>query len=252
MINFKNKKILITGATGGIGKALVEKFVSLEGNVLATGTKTEKLEMLKKDFPNISILKFDISDHSKVEEFIENVSSQLSGLDILVNNAGINKDNLSLRMKEEEWKKVIDVNLGSTFLLCKHAIKKMLKSKYGRIVNITSVVGHTGNLGQANYAASKAGIIGMSKSLAIEYAKKNITINCVSPGFIQSKMTENIVESIKAVLTSRIPMAKLGTGEDVSNTVAFLSSDAASYITGETIHVNGGMYMGWQSWVLIY
>jgi 3-oxoacyl-(acyl-carrier-protein) reductase len=244
MINFKNKKILITGATGGIGKALVEKFVSLEGNVLATGTKTEKLEMLKKDFPNISILKFDISDHSKVEEFIENVSSQLSGLDILVNNAGINKDNLSLRMKEEEWKKVIDVNLGSTFLLCKHAIKKMLKSKYGRIVNITSVVGHTGNLGQANYAASKAGIIGMSKSLAIEYAKKNITINCVSPGFIQSKMTENIVESIKAVLTSRIPMAKLGTGEDVSNTVAFLSSDAASYITGETIHVNGGMYMG--------
>ena len=244
MINFKNKKILITGATGGIGKALVEKFVSLEGIVLATGTKTEKLETLKKDFPNISILKFDISDHSKIEEFIENVSSQLSGLDILVNNAGINMDNLSLRMKEEEWKKVIDVNLGSTFLLCKYALKKMLKNKYGRIVNITSVVGHTGNLGQANYAASKAGIIGMSKSLAIEYAKKNITINCVSPGFIQSKMTESIVESIKAVLTSRIPMAKLGTGEDVSNTVAFLSSEAASYITGETIHVNGGMYMG--------
>ena len=244
MINFKNKKILITGATGGIGKALVKKFVSLEGVVLATGTKTEKLETLKKDFPNISILKFDISDHSKIEEFIENVSSQLSGLDILVNNAGINMDNLSLRMKEEEWKKVIDVNLGSTFLLCKYAIKKMLRNKYGRIVNITSVVGHTGNLGQANYAASKAGIIGMSKSLAIEYAKKNITINCVSPGFIQSKMTENIVESIKAVLTSRIPMAKLGTGEDLSNTVVFLSSDAASYITGQTIHVNGGMYMG--------
>ena len=120
----------------------------------------------------------------------------------------------------------------------------MIKNKYGRVVNFTSVVGHTGNLGQANYAASKAGIIGMSKSLAIEYAKKNITINCVSPGFIQSRMTDNIVESIKAVLTSRIPMAKLGTGEDVSNTVAFLSSDAASYITGETIHVNGGMYMG--------
>ena len=176
MINFKNKKILITGATGAIGKALVEKFVSLEGNVLATGTKTEKLETLKKDFPNISILKFDISDHSKIEEFIENASSLLSGLDILVNNAGINMDNLSLRMKEEEWKKVIDVNLGSTFFLCKYAIKKMLKNKYGRIVNVTSVVGHTGNLGQANYAASKAGIIGMSKSLAIEYAKKNIQI----------------------------------------------------------------------------
>ncbi len=244
MINFKNKKILVTGATGGIGKALVQKFISLEGNVLATGTKTEKLDALKKEFPNINVLKFDISDHSKIEEFIENVSSQLVGLDILVNNAGINMDNLSLRMKDDEWKKVIDLNLGSTFFLCKYGIKKMLKNKYGRIVNITSVVGHTGNLGQSNYAASKAAIIGMSKSLAIEYAKKNITINCVSPGFIQSKMTDGIVESIKAVLTSKIPMAKLGKGEDVANTVAFLSSDAASYITGETIHVNGGMYMG--------
>ena len=244
MINFKNKKILVTGATGGIGKALVQKFVSLEGNVLATGTKTEKLDALKKEFPNINVLKFDISDHSKIEEFIENVSSQLVGLDILVNNAGINMDNLSLRMKDDEWKKVIDLNLGSTFFLCKYGIKKMLKNKYGRIVNITSIVGHTGNLGQSNYAASKAAIVGMSKSLAIEYAKKNITINCVSPGFIQSKMTDGIVESIKAVLTSRIPMAKLGKGEDVANTVAFLSSDAASYITGETIHVNGGMYMG--------
>jgi 3-oxoacyl-[acyl-carrier protein] reductase len=244
MINFKDKKILITGATGGIGKALVKKIVSLEGNVLATGTKTEKLNALKEEFPNINILKFDISDHSKIEEFIENTSSQLAGLDVLVNNAGINRDNLSLRMKDEEWKKVIDVNLGATFFLCKYAIKKMLKNKYGRIVNITSIVGHTGNLGQANYAASKAAIIGMSKSLAIEYAKKNITINCVSPGFIQSNMTDKIVESIKAVLTSRIPMSKLGTGEDVSNTVAFLSSDAASYITGQTLHVNGGMYMG--------
>ena len=244
MINFKDKKILITGATGGIGKALVKKFVSLEGNVLATGTKTEKLNALKEEFPNINILKFDISDHSKIEEFIENTSSQLAGLDVLVNNAGITMDNLSLRMKDEEWKKVIDVNLGATFFLCKYAIKKMLKNKYGRIVNITSIVGHTGNLGQANYAASKAAIIGMSKSLAIEYAKKNITINCVSPGFIQSNMTDKIVESIKAVLTSRIPMSKLGTGEDVSNTVAFLSSDAASYITGQTLHVNGGMYMG--------
>ena len=244
MISFKDRKILITGATGAIGNALVKKFVSLEGKVLATGTKTEKLETLKKEFPNISVLKFDISEHSKIEGFIENVSSQLVGLDVLVNNAGINMDNLSLRMKDEEWKKVIDVNLSSTFFFCKYGIKKMLKNKYGRVVNITSVVGHTGNLGQSNYAASKAGIIGMSKSLAIEYAKKNITINCVSPGFIQSNMTDKIVESIKAVLTSRIPMSKLGSGEDVSNTVAFLSSDAASYITGQTIHVNGGMYMG--------
>ena len=243
MINFKNKKILITGATGGIGNALVKKFLSLDGTVLATGTNSERLDVLKKEFPALNVLKFDISDHSKIEDFIENVASQLVGLDVLVNNAGIAMDNLSIRMKDEEWKKVIDVNLSSTFYLCKHAIKKMLKNKYGRIVNITSIVGHTGNLGQANYSASKAGMVAMSKSLAIEYAKKNITVNCVSPGFIQSKMTDRIVESIKAVLTSRIPMSKLGTGEDVSNTVAFLSSDAAAYITGETIHVNGGMYM---------
>ena len=243
MINFKNKKILITGATGGIGKALVKKFLSLEGNVFATGTKIENLENLKKEFPSIKILKFDISDHDKIEEFIENANSQLGGLDVLVNNAGKNMDNLSLRMKIDEWKKIIDINLTSTFLLSKNAIKKMLKTKYGKIVNITSIVGHTGNLGQSNYSASKAGIIGMSKSLAIEYAKKNINVNCVSPGFIQSKMTDNIVENIKTILTSRIPMSKLGTGDDVANTVAFLASDAASYITGETIHVNGGMYM---------
>ena len=243
MIDFKNKKILITGATGGIGKALVKKFTSLEGNVLATGTKNEKLDLLKKEFPEINILKFDISEHSKIEEFIENVNSQLTNLDVVVNNAGITLDNLSLRMKDEEWKKVIDINLTSTFLLAKHSIKKMLKNKFGRIVNITSIVGHTGNLGQSNYAAAKAGIIGMSKSLAIEYAKKNITVNCVSPGFVVSEMTMNIAEKVKLFLTSRIPMGKLGTGDDVSNCVAFLSSDQASYVTGETLHVNGGMYM---------
>ena len=243
MINFKNKKILVTGATGGIGNALVKKFISLGGDVLATGTKADKLDEIKKNFPNIKVKKFDISEHSRIEEFIENVSLELGGLDILINNAGINADNLSLRMKDNEWKKVIDINLTSTFLLSKNSIKKMLKTKYGRIVNITSIVGHTGNLGQANYSAAKSGLIGMSKSLAIEYAKKNITINCVSPGFIVSNMTSNIAEKVKLFLTSRIPMGKLGTGEDVSNCVAFLSSEEAAYITGETIHVNGGMYM---------
>ncbi len=243
MIDFKNKKILITGATGGIGGALVKKFVSLGGTVLATGTKDDKLDLIKKNNPNVKIKKFNLSEHSKIEGFIESSSSELGGLDVLVNNAGINVDNLSIRMKDEEWKKVIDINLTSTFLLSKYAIKSMLKNKFGRIVNITSIVGHTGNLGQANYSASKSGIVGMSKSLAIEYAKKNITINCVSPGFIISDMTENIAEKVKAFLTSRIPMGKLGTGEDVSNCVAFLSSDSASYVTGETIHVNGGMYM---------
>ena len=243
MIDFKNKKILITGATGGIGGALVKKFVSLGGTVLGSGTKTEKLDLIKKNYPTIKVKQFNISEHSAVEEFINSAASELGGLDILVNNAGVNVDNLSLRMKDEEWKKVIDTNLTSTFLLSKYAIKSMLKNKFGRVVNITSIVGHTGNLGQANYAASKAGIIGMSKSLAIEYAKKNITVNCVSPGFIVSDMTMNIAEKVKLFLTSRIPMGKLGTGEDVSNCVAFLSSDSASYVTGETIHVNGGMYM---------
>ena len=243
MINFKNKKILITGATGGIGGSLVKKFISLNGVVLGTGTKTEKLSLLQKKNSGLKVQKFDISNHSKIEEFIETASKELGGLDILINNAGINVDNLSLRMKDEEWKKVIDINLTSTFLLSKYAIKKMLKNKFGRIVNVTSIVGHSGNLGQSNYSASKAGIIGMSKSLAIEYAKKNITVNCVSPGFIISDMTNNLPEKIKEHLTSRIPMARLGNGDDVSNCVAFLSSESTSYVTGETIHVNGGMYM---------
>ena len=243
MMNFKNKKILITGATGGIGGALVKKFISLGGSVFGTGTKSEKLDILKKNNPEIKIKKFNLTEHNEIENFINLVVSELGGLDILINNAGVNVDNLSLRMKDEEWKKVIDVNLTSTFLLSKYSIKNMLKNKFGRVVNITSIVGHTGNIGQSNYSASKSGVIGMSKSLAIEYAKKNITVNCVSPGFIISDMTEAINEKIKLNLISRIPTAKLGTAEDVANCVAFLSSDLASYVTGETIHVNGGMYM---------
>ena len=243
MINLKEKKVLITGATGGIGVELVKKFSSLNSSVLATGTNSEKLNLIKNQFPSVKILKFDISEHNKIEEFIEKSTSELGGLDILVNNAGINSDNLSIRMKDDEWSKVINLNLSSTFFFCKYSIKKMLKNKYGRIINITSIVGHTGNIGQSNYSASKSGIVAMSKSLAIEYAKKNININCVSPGFIQTKMTDKINENIKDSLISKIPMSRLGTGEDVSNTVAFLSSEAASYITGETIHVNGGMYM---------
>ena len=243
MINFKNKNILITGATGGIGNDLVKKFSKLEGNILATGTNDTKLNILKNEIPKINILKFDISDHQKIPEFIDEASTILNGLDIVVNNAGINSDNLSLRMKNTEWQKVIDINLSSTFYLCKSSIKKMLKTKFGRIVNITSIVGHTGNIGQSNYAASKGGIVSMSKSLAIEYAKKNITINCISPGFIKSKMTDEINEDTKNLLISKIPMDRLGTGEDVANTTAFLCSDSAGYITGETIHVNGGMYM---------
>ncbi len=242
-MNLKNKKILITGATGGIGNCLVEKFNKLEAKIVATGTNEEKLKKLKEIYPNIFTERFKLDEHDKIEKFINDVYEKLGGIDILVNNAGITLDNLSIRLSEESWKKVIDVNLTSTFLTCKYSIKKMLKNKFGKIINITSIVGHTGNLGQANYAASKAGIIAFSKSLAIEYAKKNININCVSPGFIKSDMTDKISEEFKKTLIDKIPSGTLGTGEDVSNCVAFLASDMANYINGETIHVNGGMYM---------
>ena len=242
-MNLKNKKVLITGATGGIGNSLVDKFYNLEANIIATGTNEEKLANLKKKYPEIIIEKFKLDEHDKIEKFIEKTDDQIKGLDILINNAGITLDNLSIRLTEENWKKVLDINLTSTFLMCKYVIKKMLRRKYGKIINITSIVGHTGNLGQSNYSASKAGIVAFSKSLAIEYAKKNININCVSPGFIQTEMTEKINEEFKNILINKIPSGKLGTSEDVSNCVAFLASDMANYINGETIHVNGGMYM---------
>ena len=242
-MNLKNKKILITGATGGIGNSLIKKFNSLGSIIIATGTNEEKLNQLKKNYTNITVEKFKLDEHDKIEGFLDKVNNEIGGLDILVNNAGITLDNLSIRLSEENWKKVLDINLTSTFLMCKYAIKKMLKKKQGKIINITSIVGHTGNLGQANYAASKAGIIAFSKSLAIEYAKKNININCVSPGFIKTDMTDKINEEFKKNLISKIPSGNLGTGEDVSNCVAFLASDMANYINGETIHVNGGMYM---------
>jgi len=242
-MNLKNKKVIITGATGGIGNSLVKKFTDNGSIVLATGTKEEKLNNLKNKFSNIYIEKFNLDEHKNIESFIESASNKLGGLDILVNNAGITLDNISIRLTEENWKKVLDVNLTATFIMCKFAIKKMLKNKSGKIINITSIVGHTGNLGQANYSASKAGIVAFSKSLAIEYAKKNININCVSPGFIKTEMTDKINDEFKKMLISKIPSGDLGTGEDVSNCVAFLASDMANYINGETIHVNGGMYM---------
>ncbi len=242
-MNLQNKKVLITGATGGIGNCLVKKFHDHGSLIMATGTKEEKLENLKKNFSKIEVEKFKLDEHSKIEEFIEKVYKKLNGIDIVINNAGITLDNLSIRLSEENWKKVLDVNLTSTFLMCKHSIKKMLKQKYGKIINITSIVGHTGNLGQANYSASKAGIVAFSKSLAIEYAKKNININCISPGFIQTEMTDNINEEMKKSLISKIPSGSLGSGDDVANCAVFLASDMANYINGETIHVNGGMYM---------
>ena len=244
MNDLKEKNIIVTGASGGIGNSIIKKLSEAGANILASGTRLEKLNELKKNFEKIKILKFDISQQDKIEEFIENSSKELGGtLDCIVNNAGVTQDNLAIRMSLEEWQKVIDINLTSTFLISKFSIKKMLKNKSGKIVNITSVVGHTGNLGQANYTASKAGIIAMSKSLAVEYAKKNINVNCISPGFIKTAMTEKIDEKFKEVIISKIPSARLGEPDDIANAVVFLSSDKSSYINGETIHVNGGMYM---------
>ena len=244
MSNLEKKSIIVTGASGGIGNAIIKKLKEAGANILASGTRIEKLEELKKNFEGIKILKFDISQSDKIEDFIENATNALGGsLDGIVNNAGITQDNLAIRMSLDEWQKVININLTSTFLMSKFAIKKMLKNKSGKIINITSVVGHTGNLGQANYTASKAGIVAMSKSLAIEYAKKNININCISPGFIQTAMTDKIDDKFKEVIISKIPSARLGKPDDIANAVLFLSSDQSSYINGETIHVNGGMYM---------
>ena len=244
MTNLKNKNIIVTGASGGIGNSIVETLSMCGANIVASGTNEEKLEKLKSKFNNIKILKFDMSLTDKIELFIEDATTLLGGsLDCIVNNAGITQDNLGIRMNIDEWKKVIDVNLTSTFLLSKFAIKKMLKNKEGKIINITSVVGHTGNLGQANYTASKAGIVAMSKSLAIEYAKKNINVNCISPGFIKTAMTDKLDEKFKELIISKIPSARLGDPTDIANAVLFLASDQSNYINGETIHVNGGMYM---------
>jgi len=243
MINFKDKKVLITGATGGIGNNLVKKFYELGAKIVGTGTNEDKLNNLKKEFNGVQIQKFKLEEHDKIEEFVNSIDNKLDGIDILINNAGITLDNLSIRLTTENWKKVLDINLTSSFLVCKYVIKKMLKKKYGKIINITSIVGHTGNIGQSNYAASKAAIIAYSKSLALEYAKKNININCVSPGFIKTEMTDKINEEFKKILIGKIPSGNLGVAEDVSNCVAFLASDISRYVHGETLHVNGGMYM---------
>ena len=244
MSNLEKKNIIVTGASGGIGNSIIKKLSKEGANILASGTRIEKLEELKKNFEGIKILKFDISQSDKIEGFIENATNELGGsLDGIINNAGITQDNLAIRMSLDEWQKVININLTSTFLMSKFAIKKMLKNKSGKIVNITSVVGHTGNLGQANYTASKAGIVAMSKSLAIEYAKKNININCISPGFIKTAMTDKIEDKFKEIIISKIPSARLGEPDDIANAVLFLISDQSNYINGETLHVNGGMYM---------
>ena len=249
----ESKNILLTGATGAIGGSILDKLYVAGANIIATGTNQEKLDKIKTKYENVIIKKFDISNHDEIEKFVDECNEKLNNkIDILINNAGITNDNLTIRMKKNEWDNVINLNLTSSFLITKFVIKKMLKNKNGKIINITSVVGHTGNVGQANYAASKAGLIGMSKSLAQEYGKKNITVNCVSPGFIKSEMTDKISENFKKTLEEKISLERFGSPVDVANAVIFLSSGLSDYITGETIHVNGGMYFSWQNNINIY
>ena len=243
LINLKNKKVFITGGTAGIGLSILESFYKLEADIFTIGTNVENLKNIQSNFPKIKTANFNLENHQKIEELVKEAKDKLGGLDIVINNAGITKDNLAIRMSDEEWNKVININLTAVFLICKYSIKAMMKQDAGSIINISSIVGHTGNFGQANYSSAKAGIVAMSKSLAKEYAKKNIRINCISPGFIDTKMTKNINEDFKKKLIENIPMGKLGTGNDIANCALFLASDLSSYITGETIHVNGGMYM---------
>ena len=243
LINLKNKKVFITGGTAGIGLSILESLYKLEADIFTIGTNVENLTAIQSNFPKIKTSNFNLENHQKIEELVKEAKEKLGGLDVVINNAGITKDNLAIRMSDEEWNKVININLTAVFLICKYSIKVMMKQDAGSIINISSIVGHTGNFGQANYSSAKAGIVAMSKSLAKEYAKKNIRINCISPGFIDTKMTKNINEEFKKKLIENIPMGKLGTGNDIANCALFLASDLSSYITGETIHVNGGMYM---------
>ncbi len=242
-INLKDKKIILTGGSRGIGLSILEKLYSLGSQILIIGSNKENLQKTKSKYPKILIEAFDLGDHNQITNLFKNCMHQIGGLDVLINNAGITRDNLAIRMSKDEWSKVIDVNLTSSFLMSQEAIKLMLKNKKGSIINITSVVAHLGNAGQVNYASSKAALIAMSKSLAREYAKKNIRVNCISPGFIETDMTSVLKEDQKAILLNNIPMGKMGVGNDIANGVIFLASDMSSYITGETIHINGGMYM---------
>ena len=243
MINLSNLNIILTGSTGIIGNSILENIHKAKANIIATGTNQDKLKIIKDNYPSVITKQFDILEHSSIEKFIEVCNDEFNNkIDVLINNAGVTNDNLAIRMKDEEWNKVINLNLTSSFLLSKYSIKKMIRNKNGKIINITSIVGHTGNIGQTNYAASKAGLIGMSKSLALEYGKKNIKINCVSPGFIKSEMTDKISDNFKQSLQEKISLDRFGSPEDVANAVVFLSSSLSDYITGETIHVNGGMY----------
>ena len=244
MYDLKYKSVLVTGASGGIGSAIARKLHAAGAKVALSGTRQEPLERLAEELGERAyILPCNLSDMAAVEVLPKQAIETLGSLDILVNNAGITRDNLFMRMSDEEWQSVIDVNLTATMKLCKGALRGMMKSRWGRIINISSIVGATGNPGQGNYAASKAGMVGMSKSLAYEVASRGITVNVVAPGFIATAMTDKLADDRKEAILAQIPAGRMGAAEDIASAVAFLASDGSGYVTGSTLHVNGGMAM---------
>lgn len=244
MFNLEGQKVLITGATGGIGSATAKLFAKQGAIVGLSGTNKAKLEKLASEISTKTfIYECNLSNDECLSELFDKADTEMGGIDILVCNAGITKDNLAMRMSNEDFDNVLNINLRSSFILNRNAIKKMMKRRYGRIINISSIVGVMGNAGQANYCASKAGLIGMSKAMAMEVASRGITINCVAPGFIETPMTAVLTEEQKNKMLAEIPMGRMGQAEEIANTIIFLASKEASYITGQTLHVNGGMLM---------
>ncbi|HCU07108.1 MAG TPA: beta-ketoacyl-ACP reductase [Holosporales bacterium] len=249
MINLANKTALITGASGGIGQSIALKMATLGARVIISGTREQVLHDLKTKIQEqtpgaeVAVLTCNLSDAESVNTLFDKAEECFGSIQILVNNAGITHDTLLMRMKDEAWDDVININLTSCFRLCRAAIKKMMRARYGRIINISSVVGATGNVGQTNYCASKAGMIGFSKALALEVATRGITVNNVAPGFIETDMTCGLPDTVKEKIVASIPQNRMGTADDIADSVVFLASDNASYITGQTLHVNGGMAM---------
>ena len=243
-MNQKNKKVLITGATGGIGQSICDKFFSEKFILILTSSSEEKIQILSKKYGKSNFYyKVDLSDKKDIEKFSINVSNDHKDISVIINNAGVTEDNLIFRMKNEQWNKVIQTNLNSNYQIIKSLLPNMLSKKYGKIIGISSIVGSTGNPGQANYVASKSGMIGLYKSIASEVAKRNINVNVISPGFISTNMTENLNDQQKQTYLSRIPMSRFGKPEDIANLVYFLAIEDSSYITGQNFHVNGGMLM---------
>lgn len=244
MFSLAGKKALVTGATGGIGGAVAQALAAAGAVVAVSGTRQDKLDALAAQLGGGSVgIACNLSELASVDALIAQAEERLGGLDILVCNAGVTKDNLALRMKDDEWKQVIDINLTASFRLARAAMKGMLKRRTGRILFITSVVGTTGNPGQANYCASKAGLTGMSKALAQEVASRGITVNCIAPGFIATAMTDALTEDQKARINQNIPLGRMGSSQDIAAGVLYLASDAGAYLTGQTLHINGGMVM---------